>query len=290
MEHNKKNNYNKKYTEKEFFSFNKPDYRKSKDDVWKEITSIIDLNEEAELKNKKEFIHNSKIFYSLAAAIIILLGTTLMLRHYSTSVYCPENKIMTYTLPDGSTIELQQNSSVTYYPLWWKISRKVVLSGEAFFNVEKGNEFMVSSVLGNTIVLGTSFRITASESKYHVTCFTGKVKVVSKSQRSVVLGADYSAHIIHNGEIKVERYTEEDIDLNPENNMFDYKSVPLTNVIRDIENYYNISITSGVELNHNYTGFFPRNKTPEEVLYLLCKPYGLTFVVLSENKYHIIKN
>ena len=284
------NLHNKNYIEEEFFSSAETKYEKSKADIWNDIISKIDNPHETSSELRKTTPLQLRVFYGIAACIILLLGTTLMLRFYSTSNYCPDGKQLTVNLPDGSTVSMQSNSTITYYPLWWKFSRRIVLTGEAFFDVKTGNEFRVSSPRGSTIVLGTSFNIFASNYEYKVTCFTGKVKVVSAHERSVILSPDYSAEITPSGEIKVSKYIPESGLLIDENNMFDYSSVPLSKVIVDIEDHYNITITSSTGLNYKYTGFFSKHKSVEDVLVLLCKPYGLTFVVLSDNKYHIIKN
>lgn len=280
---------NDDFQERNFFTGSKPEYNTSKDQVWNEITTKIDSGDNSYTNHKIITPLKTKFFYGIAATLILLLGTGLMMRHYSSSEYCSERQQLSVKLPDGSTVTLQEGSTITYYPLWWSISRKVVLSGEAFFDVVPGNEFIVLSPLGNTSVLGTSFKIVASEKKYIVTCYTGKVKVTSFTEMSVVLKPEHVAEVVY-GEIKVSKYkTYKDLLAN-DSNMFDFESVPFSEVIREIENHFNITITSSTELRYNYTGFFSKNKSIEDVLYILCKPYGLTFVVLSHNKYHIIKN
>lgn len=244
-------------------------------------------NNDDSLKSNNSAPLKTRVFYVVITTLIILLGTLLMLRHYSVSAYSPEGKQLTVNLPDGTKVNLQSRSTLTYYPLWWKISRKVVLSGEAFFNVVEGSEFTVLSHLGRTVVLGTSFNIITSDNKYIVTCFSGRVKVTSFTEMSVILNPDYTAEVI-NGEIKVSKYEATKDALSSDSNMFDFKSMPFTEVLKEIENHFNVTITSSIELRYNYTGFFSKQKSVEEVLYILCKPYGLTFVVLSDSKYHIV--
>ncbi len=275
---------------REFFSNTKTSYNKSKEEVWNEISSQIDKPKKNNTKTKKTKSIQLRFFYGLAAGLLLLLGTTLMLRYYSNSSYCPEGEQLTVKLPGGSVATLQSGSTLTYYPLWWKYSRRLILTGEAYFDVKKGNEFKVTSSFGSTFVMGTTFNILAQNNKYKVTCYSGLVKVLSISERSVILNPDYSAEIASNGEIVVSKHFEEYNQSVNRNNMFNYSSVPLSKVIEEIEDYYNIIVSSSSNLEYNYTGFFSKQKTAEEALYLICKPYGLTFVVLSENKYHIIKN
>lgn len=286
------NNNNKNIVDdfhrRNFFTNSKPEFNKSKDEAWNEIIDKIDNGQKSDA-----VIHNitpfkTKIFYGIAATIILLFATGLMMRQYSNSEYCPEGQHFSVNLPDGTNVTLQSGSTITYYPLWWSFSRKVVLSGEAFFDVVPGNKFNVISPLGNTVVIGTSFNIVASENKYIVTCFTGKVKVTSFTEMSVILSPDYKAEVI-NGELKVSKYISNNNALSTDSDMFNFESVPLSQVIKEIENHFNIVITSSTELRYNYTGFFSKQKSVEEVLYILCKPYGLTFVVHSNKKYHIIQ-
>jgi|ETNmetMinimDraft_30_1059905.scaffolds.fasta_scaffold13158_2 ferric-dicitrate binding protein FerR (iron transport regulator) len=291
MDHKKDHNTNNEnFSEKEFFSVVQPKYSKTKEDIWSEINSEIELNQNESLKLRTGTSLSTRLFYGIAASIVLLLGTVLLLRFYSNSNYCPDGEQLTVKLPDGSAVTLKSNSSITYFPLWWNFSRKVNLTGEAFFDVEKGEDFIVASAYGRTVVLGTTFNVYAREYAYKVTCFTGMVKVISLSQNSVVLNPNYTAEVIYNGEIKVSKYDAKNEILKDKNNMFVFKSVPLINVIQEIEKYYNIKITSSISLNYDYTGFFSKQKTAEEALVLLCKPYSLTFIALSDTNYHIIKN
>ena len=269
------------------FRVEKPDYTKAKDEVWNEVFNKLEDREEDKV------VHSSKVrlrlFYGIAATLLILLGTTLMMRFYSESLYCQDGDQITHILPDGSQVVLKPNTTLTYYPFWWSFSRRMILSGEAYFEVVEGNEFMVSSPLGSTKVLGTSFTINSRNYQYIVTCHTGRVQVVAFTKRSVVLDPNYTAEVV-DGDLKVTKYTGTNVPESIETSMFDYHSVPLETVIGDIENHYGIRVSTSNPLAYNYTGRFSKNKSVDEVLYILCKPYGLKYVKLSESKYHILKD
>ena len=96
--------------------------------------------------------------------------------------------------------------------------------------------------------------------------------------------------VVGSDDIKVSKYEAKNEIHDEEYKMFDFKSTPLIKVIKEIENYYDIKITSSAALNYNYTGFFSKQKSVNEVLYLICKPYGLTFIALSDTKFHILEN
>lgn len=85
------------------------------------------------------------------------------------------------TLPDGTTVLLNDCSKLTYNPLEWKTERKVKLEGQASFNVVHMDNlpFKVASNLYEVAVLGTEFNISCyAEDKFStVSLKHGKVEV-----------------------------------------------------------------------------------------------------------------
>ena len=292
-------NYNDKHIQNnshhydnDFFTNAKVPYSKSKDEIWEQINTSIN---NTKINQGENIIKNSRLLkpqllVGIAATLLILLGTFSLLHYYSTTVVCPEGQHFSINLPDGSTVTMNSNSILTYYPLWWVFSRNVSLSGEAFFNVKKGNNFNVVSSLGKTVVLGTSFNIFSRNQEYRVACVTGKVKVISITKKEVILNPDYHAEITGNGDIKVTKSNDAGHHTDWIEKMFDFTSVPLREVISEIEYFYNVTITTDTDLDYYYTGFFSKQKPVEEVLNLLCKPFGLTFVKKSEKNYEIIQD
>lgn len=67
-------------------------------------------------------------------------------------------------LPDGSTVELEPSSKITYADNF-KENRQLKLSGTAFFNVreDKNHPFSVQCSKATTTVLGTSFTVAEEE-------------------------------------------------------------------------------------------------------------------------------
>ncbi|PJJ07827.1 FecR family protein [Flavobacterium sp. 1] len=85
-------------------------------------------------------------------------------------------------LPDGSTILLNENSSIEYNQNSFDDkTREVTLSGEAYFNIHRNEKkpFIVHTGKVQTKVLGTAFNINAynNSNKIEVTVTRGKVQV-----------------------------------------------------------------------------------------------------------------
>lgn len=223
----------------------------------------------------------------LAASVIILLGIAGFLHFYTKTINAGNGQHLTVNLPDQSTVTLNAHSTLKYHPYRWFLSRKVEFSGEGFFEVSKGRKFEVSSSNGKTIVLGTSFNIFSREADYKVTCFTGKVKVVSPSSEEAILAPDFQATVGADGAITVVKLEQPGVVTTWKDDMFSFTSAPLQAVIDEIERQYDVKVEIDVDDQLVYTGHFSKGKPVEEVLSLICKPFGLTFVKKSDKQYLI---
>ena len=100
------------------------------------------------------------------------------------------SQVRTCTLPDGSIVRLDPNSSLSYPVQFISNQRDVVLEGGAFFAVasDPRKPFRVL-VNGITVtVLGTSFSITSSSGRTEIIVKTGNIEVTGKI-RSLKLSA-----------------------------------------------------------------------------------------------------
>jgi len=179
---------------------------------------------------------------------------------------------------------------MAFKPLWWWYSRKLNFEGEGFFEVEKGKKFEVVSNVGRTEVLGTSFNIYSRDREYKVNCITGKVKVTSFTLDEVVLSPEYQAKVDSEGNIEVWKEFKAGLSHSWVSNMFNFTARPLVQVLNEIGRQYNVTVTSKAGLEYSYTGYFSKVRSVEEVLTLVCKPFGLTFVRISEKEYEIFQN
>ena len=259
-------------------------YAVSRDEVW------ANLSRQIEGSNSKSsgFLPNAFYKLAVAASLLVLLSVTGFLRFYTKTINTVAGQHLTFSLPDSSLIELNAQSTVKYYPYWFTFSRIVTLDGEAFFKVTKGNRFKVLSKRGETTVLGTSFNIFSRNDEYSVTCFTGKVSVVSagKSER-VLLSPNEQAFINKDGFL---RFVQE---VNPQavrswrDNMFVFTGASITGVLQEIERQYNIKIVFKANPNLTYTGNFSKSLSQKEVLDLVCTSLGLKFEGRSETEFLI---
>ncbi len=229
-------------------------------------------------------------YWAVAASILLLLGVTAFMRLYTTTVAVPAGIHQVAMLPDGSTVELNAESSLSYHPFWWKINRELEFEGEGYFEVMKGKKFTVHSTQGSTQVLGTSFNILSREEVYKVTCITGKVRVRSTKNESVDLLPDHQAVVLPNGQIRLETDVNTNTELSWKNNLFLFTAAPLRDVFKEIERQYAVTIDMEVSSSDLYTGNFNRTSKIEEVLSFVCPAVGLKFEKTSTNHYLVRKD
>lgn len=264
----------------------KVEWSKSKELIWE--TNFDDLFQETKVK-KLNF--NQQIMrLSIAASFILLIGIGSFGWFYSKTIVSPRGNHLTASLPDGSTVELNAESSLKYYPYRWAARRNVQFEGEGYFEVQKGKKFTVESKLGETSVLGTSFNIYSRDDSYRVLCLTGKVGVKASSKESVILNPNQEV-IIKSGKV-----FKQNNNLKPENtiswrfNQFLYTAAPFKRVIQEIERQYGISINTEEELNDLISCNFQIKPNVEEILSVVCKPLGYNFTKTSEKQYLITRN
>lgn len=248
-------------------------YSKSKNDVWNELSALTESK-----KPKVKTIRLSWMKYAVAACILFLVGYTGFIYMFTTTIVCPKGEHLSVLLPDNSRVELNAHSNIAYKPYWWNYSRKVKFEGEAFFDITKGSKFEIESKNGKTYILGTSFNIYARGDDYKVTCYTGKVKVVSTStsDKILLLPKDH-AYLTKNGKLEVYKDNRAEEKILWRDHLFLFTNTPLNLVFEEIELQYDINIVEKGKFGQTHTGNFGKEKSVEKVLYNVCMPNGLKF-------------
>ncbi|HVK49878.1 MAG TPA: FecR domain-containing protein, partial [Pseudobacter sp.] len=122
----------------------------------------------------------------VAAAVIMLVGVAALLyyilvpfRTTKQVVLAATAETKAETLPDGSVITLNKNSTISYAAAFKGDKRNVKLSGEAFFQVKPdiSKPFIVTINDVTITVLGTSFNVKSINGKTEVIVESGLVKV-----------------------------------------------------------------------------------------------------------------
>jgi ferric-dicitrate binding protein FerR (iron transport regulator) len=141
-------------------------------------------------------------FYKVAASITFLamIGSSVMVHRHVPGfgrweARATQDKIEIITLPDNTQVALNRYSRIIYLKNNDESSRKVKLSGEAYFAVtaNPNKPFEIKAGETNISVLGTQFNVKLTNDKKHteVSVTEGTVKFADKNE----------ALILHAGEI-----------------------------------------------------------------------------------------
>ncbi|MEQ6168606.1 FecR domain-containing protein [Ekhidna sp. MALMAid0563] len=211
----------------------------------------------------KLIVTKRKINYlRYAAAAVLLLATSFvfytMLVPDMTTIQTQIGEQRTISLPDGSEVVLNANSSLTYSEDdWEENTRTVKLVGEAFFKVQKGNTFTVHSNTGSVSVLGTQFTVRDVADFYEVKCFEGSVEVASGEEKEI-LKPKRSVRRLGNKRMLLRSIK----GSSPEwlIGKTTFESVPVSQVLAALKNQYDIRIESGsLDQGLIYSGTFPHD-------------------------------
>ncbi len=267
----------------DFFKHLEADFEKSEHDLWGPIEEQTSSKKEAKSFSLKW------LKFAVAASVAILAALTLFLRLYTTEIVAPKGQQLSYELPDGSAVQLNAESMVSFQPYWWRFNREIRLKGEAFFEVSKGEKFTVLSEEGTTAVLGTSFNIYARNSWYEVYCKTGKVKVAStKHDIKYQLTAGNLAIIDNKHLSGSKKATDERDYISWTQNKFSFTNTPLQSVFEELERQYDIHIDFSEEVAvFKFGAYFERPQQADQALDLVCMQFQLNFEKTGTRRYKI---
>jgi len=267
-----------------FFSRSKIPWERSKEEIWSDLEAKLKKEDQVPVQVRP--LHPNRHWLALAASLVLLLAVSSFMRLYTVKTHCPEGVHTSLQLPDGSSVELNASTYLSYHPYWWFASRKVKLEGEAFFSVEKGRDFRVVSSSGTTEVLGTTFNVFARGTDYIVTCHTGSVRVSESGGRSAVTLSPNERGVLEaSGAFTVSRLESMQVSPGWTRNTIMFSSAPLKLVFEEIERQFGIVIETPAEMQQVYSGNFSLNQPVENILSLLCLPFDLKYERQTGNKY-----
>lgn len=171
-------------------------------------------------------------------------------------------KPLNLKLPDGSTVTLKQNSTITYDDKFGQTNRTAVLSGEAEFDVVKQKEqpFLVVANEITTRVLGTKFTVKAfsEDTDVTVTVKEGKVSVFTNKQTKtttkktvegvVVLPNQQAVFDRKSSSYSKKLVEQPTLQHATEKTSFIFNETPIAEALRRLEEAYGVEIEFDAEL------------------------------------------
>ena len=249
-----------------------------------------DFDKEKVFENIQQNKAKSKTSYfkwSIAASLLVIIGLgslyLLSSKSFNTKAMASEN----IQLPDKSQVMLQSGSQLNFNTFTWSLDRKVNLEGAAFFDVEKGAVFTVSTQNGDIKVLGTEFKVSSFQNQLLVRCYEGSVSIEKNGKQSIIKPGDRIVVDQNN-----KRHITKDLDLSFEQSgkeeFYNYRKTFLE-LTELLEKLYDIKISSEVKRDKHFTGAIPLYDL-KKALNIITNTYQVNYQQEVENSYIFVDN
>ncbi len=289
----------------------------------KKVLNKIDSPKENTIQSFSNYISEllpSKKQFAFAFTIILILGLLglnykkffpdnvdniyahLMLADKKNVIkYTSQNDSTKYILPDGSTVILSKNTTLSFFYRADSgfLRREAILSGEAYFNITKNPKqpFIVYTPKLTTKVLGTSFTITSypNTKSSSVQLITGKVSVYKNEDLNntfaspdnwggVVLVPNQKVVYNEDNKTLAKSLITNPVVISKESDSFNFSNTPVSNVFDTLSKSYNINIIYDENVFSNCTltvslggeNFFQK-------LQVICKSTQSQFEIIDGN-------
>ena len=237
---------------------------------WEEISRRITLYKYK--NNLWRFIRNTAAILLLPVMITTFIMYSILKDRESilpgqlelTSAYGLVSKV---TLPDGSDVWLNSGSTISYPQTFSAETRKVFLSGEAYFKVkaDPSNRFEVLTENGIVVsAYGTEFNVSAydEDSTIEATLASGNIEVS--------LPESSGSEILSKGQQAI--FDKESNRLEIKDGKMIFRRTKMTEIVKRLSRHFNVDIyLEGSELyDYEYSATFT-TETLNEILYFLEK-------------------
>lgn len=198
-------------------------------------------------------------------------GSTAAATVYNT-ITTPRGGQYKLTLADGTHVWLNAASSLQYPAAFSGKERRVVLSGEGYFEVAKNASmpFHVQVSAMDVEVLGTHFNINSytNEGAIRTTLLEGSVKVGAGKQVRMLKPGQQSS-LDSNGAMKVQDHADVEAAVAWKEGMFQFKGADIETVLRQAERWYDVQFDYKGGIAVRFSGQISRSANAEQLLKIL---------------------
>ena len=252
------------------------------------------IEEETTHKAQKNAVtRNLWLRWGIAASLALLMGFGYIFYQNSTwtHVQMTASEQSEMELPDGSVVQVNASSKISYRDRSFDKERRIRLRGEAFFEVEEGSSFTVETRLGNVRVLGTAFNVRQRESSLEVSCQSGKVEVLVDGGKTVILTRGQAVR--YSGTDKeLDEYMVQDPGqiASWRKGKHLLRNVRFTDAVRELERQYDVKVNVPSELASKEGNFYFTGTDLDSALYQLSWPLNAGYRQTKSDNFDIFLN
>ncbi|MDX1941035.1 MAG: FecR domain-containing protein [Saprospiraceae bacterium] len=273
----------------------KNNYEPDVDAGWAKLHARMQAAKAAD--NQKLRVVAHRRWLSAAAGILLLVVASVWVLQSGSKQMIVQTSLgeqQKITLPDGSSVVLNENSKLIYPQHFDKSNtRSIQLNGEAFFEVKPNADkpFIISTNLTEVTVLGTSFNVRAyeGETTTEVEVATGQVAFGVKNTDASITLKPGQTGIFDNKASKL--YYKSTAQLNAQawfTNRLNFEGASLADVFQVLERYYKIKFDiANPDINRcEFTSNF-ENSELSEVTASISLALRLKIEKTASNRYQI---
>lgn len=262
------------------------------DSEWQKFKEIRD--------NQRSLNITKKIFlpqrvFAVAAGILVIVGLFFTYKYLVNNTetnkiaFTSDETVLQKELNDGSKVWLNKHSSIQYSEIN-KNERKVLLKGEAYFEVSKDSSKPFIVIAGNTQtkVLGTQFNIRAlpGGDSVEMTVVEGRVQFSNENQKMEFTKGEQGIAIRSTGELIKRENIEMALAWKDSSLIFVNKKVE--KVIKELEHHFKVKISYPADIaDLNFTAEFKHPKL-SEVISVFSISFNLNYKI-ENNKVYLTK-
>ncbi|MEP6683603.1 MAG: FecR domain-containing protein [Parafilimonas sp.] len=211
---------------------------------------------------------------------------------YNTLTVPKGSKPLKLKLADGTDVWLNVASSITYPTAFSGNERKVVITGEAYFEVahNAAMPFIVTQANKDleVRVLGTHFNVNTydDESSMNVTLLEGSVNVTS-NQNKMLLSPGQQAQASNNGIKKINNANLDEV-MAWKNGTFHFEGADIKSIMRQVEKWYNVDVVYNDNINYSFVANISRDVNVSQLLNIL-QLTDLVHFKIEGNKITVMK-
>lgn len=239
----------------------------------------------------------SRTLLRIAAVLFLSAGSAYLYTAYvnnadplMTMAAAADGKQERVVLPDGTVVDVNENSFLEFPQSFSESERRVTLRGEAFFDVarDESKPFIIQTAYTDVKVLGTSFNVRALEEEpfTEVVVKTGKVQFQGKAAESLLLTAEEKGTYNHNTKQIKKTASEHFNEMAWQSKSLSFRKMTIRKVIPTLEKYFkvDIEVSSPKILDCTYSNLFPSAKL-EDVLEVICETNRWEYKKINDTKY-----
>ncbi len=237
--------------------------------------------------------------WAVAAAVLLIAVLGVWLWQRPITVSADPGRTASHTLPDGSSIELNGDSRLTYsrtlstFDLLEDQRRTLRLQGEAYVEVQSAERpFVVRTSTAQIEATGTAFAVQSDPDKTHITLAEGSVRVQGRAapNQAVTLNPGEAVLVGQAGPLSPPSDTSIQRVTAWRRGGFAVTAEPLSAIAQALERQFGTPITLSPDLSTNVassplTLYYSQNVKVETILHDIAMARGLSYRSTAQNGY-----